>query len=165
MTTHRAIFIHGDVAGLNILVTRASGRVEYYAAQLAKPVGASVIATASSEARWQIARQTGAGVVLNYRTDDLVAAITEFTQGKGVDRIIEVEFGVNSRRQRGGAEKWRDNFDLFIISGNTTDHPVLCADVQKHFGQPDFGLQHTEQCKTAGYTGHQSCSCQKSITP
>lgn len=96
MTAHRAVFIQGDVDGLNILVTGASGRVGYYAAQLAKLAGARVIATAGSEARCQVARQTGADEVLNYRTDDLPAAIAEFTGGKGVNRIVEVEFGVNA---------------------------------------------------------------------
>ena len=96
MTAHRAVFIQGDVCRLNILVTGASGRVGYYAAQLAKAAGARVIATAGSDARCQVARQTGADEVLNYRSDDLVSAIAEFTEGKGVDRIVEVEFGVNA---------------------------------------------------------------------
>ncbi|WP_424947038.1 NADPH:quinone reductase [Candidatus Spongiihabitans sp.] len=96
MTAHRAVFIQGDVSGLNILVTGASGRVGYYAAQLAKAAGARVIATAGSAARVKVARQTGADEVLNYRADDLAGAIAEFTSGKGVDRIVEVEFGVNA---------------------------------------------------------------------
>ena len=95
MTAHRAVFTHGDVAGLDILVTGASGRVGYYAAQLAKSSGARVIATAGSVARCEVARQTGADEVLNYRCDDLVATIAELTEGKGVDRIVEVEFGAN----------------------------------------------------------------------
>lgn len=95
MTAHRAVFMHGDVSGLNILVTGASGRVGYYAAQLAKLAGARVIATAGSDPRCEVARQTGADEVLNYKTDDLVSRITELTDGQGVDRIVEVEFGMN----------------------------------------------------------------------
>lgn len=96
MTAHRAVFIQGDVDRQTILVTGASGRVGYYAAQLAKHAGARVIATAGSDARCQMARQTGADEVLNYRSDDLVAAIAELTDGNGVDRIVDVEFGVNA---------------------------------------------------------------------
>ncbi len=95
MTAHRAVFIHGDVARLDLLITGASGRVGYYAAQWAKAAGARVIATAGSDARCEVARQTGADAVLNYRTDNLVEAIADFTHGKGVDRIVEVEFGAN----------------------------------------------------------------------
>jgi NADPH:quinone reductase-like Zn-dependent oxidoreductase len=33
--------------------------------------------------------------VLNYAEDDLVTAISDLTNGEGVDRIVDVEFGVN----------------------------------------------------------------------
>ncbi len=96
MTAHRAVFIHGDVAGKIILVTGASGRVGYYATQFAKSAGATVIATAGSEGRCDAATKAGADKVLNYRSVDLVAEIDDFTEGQGVDHIIDVEFGVNA---------------------------------------------------------------------
>jgi NADPH2:quinone reductase len=42
-----------------------------------------------------MARAAGADLVLNYRTDDLDAHVSEATAGQGVDRIIEVDFGTN----------------------------------------------------------------------
>jgi NADPH:quinone reductase len=42
-----------------------------------------------------LAREAGADIVLNYRTDDLSSAISEATQGKGVDRIVEVDLAAN----------------------------------------------------------------------
>lgn len=96
MTAHRSVFIHGPVRGLTLLVTGASGRVGYYAAQLAKSAGARVIATAGSDARCAIARQSGADEVLNYRCDDLAGAVNDLTNGAGVDHIVDVEFGVNA---------------------------------------------------------------------
>ncbi|MBX2867186.1 MAG: NADPH:quinone reductase [Acidiferrobacterales bacterium] len=95
MTAHRCVFADGDVAGKTVLVTGASGRVGYYAAQWAKQAGANVIATAGSESRCDQATQTGADHVLNYRETDLVSAIKDITNGIGVDRIVDVEFGRN----------------------------------------------------------------------
>ncbi len=95
MTAHRCVFADGDVAGQTILVSGASGRVGFYAAQLAKIKGARVIGTAGSAQRCRIAEQTGCDLVLNYREDDLIESIKKFTGGDGVQRIIEVEFGAN----------------------------------------------------------------------
>jgi NADPH2:quinone reductase len=95
MTAHRAVSIHGDVAGQTLLVTGASGRVGFYAAQWARQFGAIVIATAGSESRCEVARRTAADLVLNYNNEDLVEAIDEQTKGMGVDGVIDVEFGVN----------------------------------------------------------------------
>jgi NADPH2:quinone reductase len=96
MTAHRAVSILGDVAGQTLLVTGASGRVGFYAAQWARLFGATVIATAGSESRCEAARQTAADRVLNYNNEDLVEVINEHTRGQGVDGVIDVEFGVNA---------------------------------------------------------------------
>ncbi len=94
MTAHRCVFADGDVGGQTILVSGASGRVGFYAAQLAKLAGARVIGTAGSEARCRIAEQAGCDLVLNYHQDDLIESIKKFTGG--VERIIDVEFGINA---------------------------------------------------------------------
>lgn len=95
MTAHRCVFADGDVKDKTVLVTGASGRVGYYAAQWACLAGATVIATAGSKSRCEQARQTGAQHVLNYRSEDLVSTINDITHGGGVDRVVDVEFGVN----------------------------------------------------------------------
>ncbi len=95
MTAHRCVFADGRIAGKTVLVTGASGRVGYYAAQWAKWAGARVIATAGSAARCHIAQQSGADAVLDYRSENLAAQIMDASQGKGVDRVVDVEFGRN----------------------------------------------------------------------
>ena len=40
-------------------------------------------------------REAGADVIVNYRKDNLLEAVREFTDGVGVNRIIDVEFGAN----------------------------------------------------------------------
>ena len=95
MTAHRCVFSGGDVSDKTILVTGASGRVGFYAAQWAKRAGATVIATAGSEHRLLEAKLTGADHVLDYTREDLESAILDITRGQGVDRVVDVEFGIN----------------------------------------------------------------------
>lgn len=94
-TAHRCVFADGPVAGQTILVTGGAGAVGHYAIQFAKRGGARVITTVSGEAKAAHAKAAGADHVINYRTQDVVAAVKEVTQGQGVDRIVEVEFGAN----------------------------------------------------------------------
>lgn len=95
MTAHRCVFADGSVAGHTILVTGAAGRVGYYAVQWAKADGARVIATIGREEGVDDVREAGADVIVNYRKDNLIEAVRKFTDGVGVNRIIDVEFGTN----------------------------------------------------------------------
>lgn len=95
LTAHRAVFCDGSVTGQTVLVTGAAGAVATYAAQLARWDGAEVIATISSPEKAAHARALGIAHVLDYRHDDVVARTLEITGGRGVDRIIEVDFGAN----------------------------------------------------------------------
>jgi NADPH2:quinone reductase len=54
-----------------------------------------VIATASSAAKAEQARAAGADLVINYKTEDVVAKTMAFTDRRGVDRVAEVDFGGN----------------------------------------------------------------------
>jgi NADPH2:quinone reductase len=94
-TAHHAVFADGRVVGKTVLVTGGAGAVGHYAVQLAKWGGARVIATVSGDAKAAHARAGGADVVINYRTEDVAAAVMDATNGAGVDRIVEVEFGGN----------------------------------------------------------------------
>jgi NADPH2:quinone reductase len=95
MTAHRCVFADGSVAGQTILVTGGAGAVGHYAIQLAKWGGARVIATVSSALKAEHARAAGADVVINYKTEDVMARILDVTGGAGVERIVDVDFGAN----------------------------------------------------------------------
>jgi len=94
MTAYCAVFAFGPVAGKTVLVTGGAGAVGNYAVQLAAWGGARVIATASGE-KAEDARSAGADLVLDHRVDDLRARIAEATSGRGVDHVVEVDFGGN----------------------------------------------------------------------
>ena len=95
MTAWCGVFGDGPVAGQTILVTGGAGAVGHYAVQFAKWGGARVIATISSAFKAEQARLAGADLVIDYKTDDVVAKAMAFTEGRGVDRVVDVDFGGN----------------------------------------------------------------------
>lgn len=76
-------------AGETVLVQGGAGGVGLAAIQLAKRAGATVIATASSDAKLERLRAFGLDHGINYRTRDLVAAVHEVTDGRGVDLVVD----------------------------------------------------------------------------
>ena len=95
MTAHRCVFADGDVRDQRVLVTGGAGRVGYYAIQLARWAGATVIATASNAEDEAICRAMGAEHVVNHRLPGWGQAVVERLEGDKVDRVIDVEFGEN----------------------------------------------------------------------
>jgi NADPH:quinone reductase len=95
LTAYGAVFADGSVTGQTVLVTGGAGSVGRYAVQLAKLAGAHVIATVSTDEKADSARAAGADKIINYKTTDVADQILEITDGRGVDRVVEVEFGGN----------------------------------------------------------------------
>ena len=96
LTAYRAVTFDGGVADKSVLVAGGAGAVGHYAVQLARIKGArQIIATVSGPEKAALAREAGADIVMNYRTDDLPFAIADATHGQGVDRIVEVDLAAN----------------------------------------------------------------------
>src|SRR5665213_36744 len=95
MTAWCGLFGDGPIAGQTVLVTGGAGAVGHYAVQLAKWGGARVIATVSSSFKAEQARIAGADLVIDYKTEDVAARALAFTGGRGVDRLVDVDFGGN----------------------------------------------------------------------
>ena len=72
-------------AGSVVLAQAAGGGVGQLVARMAKLRGATVIGTAGSPAKAEIARAAGCDHVIAYRDTDVAAAIREITGGRGVD--------------------------------------------------------------------------------
>ena len=84
------------VTGNSVLVTGGAGAVGHYAIQFAKLGGAErVIATVSSDAKGAIAIAAGAHAFVNYKTEDVGQRCLALTDGRGVDRIIEMDLAAN----------------------------------------------------------------------
>jgi NADPH2:quinone reductase len=97
MTAHYALFSDGPIRGKTVLVTGGAGAVGFYAIQLAKWGGAKlVITTVSRDEQAKQAGLAGADVVINRKSEDVVARIRAATgKDTGIDRIVEVDFGAN----------------------------------------------------------------------
>ena len=94
-TAYYGIFANGSIENKTLMVTGGAGAVGFYGIQLAKWAGANVISTVSSEKKAKIAKDAGADLILNYKEDDIVNSVLDYTKGDGVDRVLEVEFGGN----------------------------------------------------------------------
>ena len=80
---------HEVKAGDRLLIHAAAGGTGQILVQWAKSKGAVVIATAGSDEKCAFARTLGADLAINYRDQDFVAAVKEFTGGKGVDVVYD----------------------------------------------------------------------------
>jgi NADPH2:quinone reductase len=78
----------GLQAGEWLLVHGAAGGVGLSAVQIGKALGARVIATAGSPAKLDIARQSGADVLIDYRTEDWIERVKKET-GEGADVVYD----------------------------------------------------------------------------
>jgi len=72
-----------------VAVLGASGGAGLAAVEVAKRLGAKVIAVASSSEKLDICRQHGADQLLNYTTTDLKQGLRDLTGGRGVDVIYD----------------------------------------------------------------------------
>ena len=75
--------------GETALIQAAGSGVGVAGVQIAKHVGARVIATAGSDEKLARARELGADEAINYRTTDFAEAVTAITGGRGVDVVLE----------------------------------------------------------------------------
>jgi putative PIG3 family NAD(P)H quinone oxidoreductase len=81
------------VAGLRpdetLLVHGGAGGIGTFAIQLASALGARVITTAGSTEKLALCTDLGADVTINYRDQDFVEVVTESTDGRGADVILD----------------------------------------------------------------------------
>ena len=79
--------------GETLLVQGGTSGIGVTAIQMAKALGATVIATAGSDAKCQACLDLGADHAINYRTTDFAEAARQFTAGRGVDVILDMVAG------------------------------------------------------------------------
>lgn len=72
-----------------MLFHAAAGGVGLIACQWARHIGATLIATAGSPEKLELARAHGATHLINYRTEDFVARVKEITGGAGCDVVYD----------------------------------------------------------------------------
>ncbi|NQW73738.1 MAG: NADPH:quinone oxidoreductase family protein [Actinobacteria bacterium] len=75
--------------GETLLVHAAAGGVGSAAVQLGKAAGARVIGVVGGPDKAQVARALGADLVIDRLSEDFVAAVKEFTDGRGADVVFD----------------------------------------------------------------------------
>jgi NADPH:quinone reductase-like Zn-dependent oxidoreductase len=89
-TAWHALFTTGELRlGETVLIHAAASGVSTAAIQLAKRAGATVIATASSQAKLDVAAKLGADVGVVNRDDGWVDKVRAATDGRGVDMVFD----------------------------------------------------------------------------
>ncbi len=90
MTAWHALAVRAALRpGETILVHAAGSGVGVAAVQIARLLGARVIATAGSDAKLEKARALGADEVINYESQDFLAEVKRLTGKQGVDVVFE----------------------------------------------------------------------------
>lgn len=80
LKTGEIVFVNGGTGGVGAMVV-----------QMAKAVGAKAITTVGSAEKAQLVQSWGGDRVLNYKTDDVVAGIKDFTKGQGLNVWYETQ--------------------------------------------------------------------------
>ena len=90
LTAWRMLVVRAQVkVGEDVLVWAAGSGVGMAAIQIAKLMGARVIATAGSGKKLELARSLGADEVVDHYKGDVVAEVKRFTSKKGAEIVIE----------------------------------------------------------------------------
>ena len=119
-----------------------TGGVSIFALQIAKAMGASVIATSSSDGKLERARELGADHVINYKAEpDWGEAVKAFTGGRGVDHVVEV----------GGPGTLAQS----IAAGRIGGHIALIGVLTGRAGEVPIALMMAKQVRLQGLiVGH-----------
>lgn len=81
--------VHRVEQGDTVLIHAGAGGIGQLLIQWARHLGATVIATASSDAKARIAEAAGAHRVVVYSREDFVEAVMRITAGRGVDVVYD----------------------------------------------------------------------------
>jgi NADPH:quinone reductase-like Zn-dependent oxidoreductase len=91
LTAWRALVVDGGLRAGECVLVLGTGGVSIFALQLARAMGATVIATSSSDEKLERVRALGAAHTINYKTTpEWGKRVLELTAGRGVDHVVEV---------------------------------------------------------------------------
>lgn len=126
-TSYHALKQSADLQpGETVLVLGAAGGVGITAVEIAKTMGATVIAAASSQEKLDFARSAGADQTINYSEAPLKEAVKELTEGNGVDVVYD-PVGGDLAEQAFRATAWHGRY--LVIGFASGDIPQFPANI------------------------------------
>ncbi len=94
LTAWFSLVTYGKLKAGETVVVQGTGGVSIFGIQIAKALGAKVIATTSSDQKGEKARELGAQEIINYVTKkEWASEVTRLTNGQGADHLLEVVGG------------------------------------------------------------------------
>jgi len=129
LTAWRMVVTRAQVrAGETVLVWGIGGGVSLAAMRIAKLCGARVIVTSSNDAKLAAAKQLGADVTYNHKTQKVAQEIRALTNKRGVDVVIE----------NVGAATWDDSLRSLrrggrLVTCGATSGPQVGLDLRRLF--------------------------------
>jgi len=127
MTVWLNLFQRGKlVAGESVLIHGGASGIGTTATMLAKAFGAAkIITTGGSQAHREASLALGADLAINYREEDFVAETKRFTDGRGVDVILDIIAGDYVARNYDAAAMDGRILQVGMINGPAKDLNVL----------------------------------------
>ncbi len=139
LTAYLNLFEMGELKpGQTVLVHAGGSGVGTAAIQLAREAGATVFVTASSTEKLQRCRELGATGLINYKTEKFAHKVKEFTNGRGVDLILDFI----------GADYFADNLASLALYGKLT----LIGQLSGNKAELDLGLVMRQRLRITGTT-------------
>jgi NADPH:quinone reductase len=137
-TAYHALVTLGNVAPNEwVLVTAAAGGVGLMAVQIAKIMGAKVVAAAGSKEKCELTQSYGADLAINYREQDWPERVRDATEGLGANLIIE---SVGGDIASGCVACWAPGGRM-VIYGKASGKPAVVSGDDLLFGnRAVFGL-------------------------
>jgi putative PIG3 family NAD(P)H quinone oxidoreductase len=90
LTAFSNLFLEGDLqSGETVMIHAGGSGVGTAGTQMAREAGATVYVTAGAEAKLAKCRELGAGLAVNYKTQDFFDEVMAATEGRGVDLILD----------------------------------------------------------------------------
>lgn len=98
-TVTQTLVMRAELApGMIVLVHGASGGIGGAAVQIATLLGARAIGVVSSPAKADYVSRLGAVATIDHTQDDIVAKTLELTDGRGVDRVLDIIGGAMTEK-------------------------------------------------------------------
>jgi NADPH2:quinone reductase len=132
-------------AGETLLVHAAAGGVGSAAVQLGKAAGATVIGVVGGAEKAAVARALGCDLVVDRRTENVVAAVKEATGGRGADVIYD-PVGGTAYEQSAKLAAFEGRIVVVGFAGGTIPAPALNHALVKNYAilGLHWGLYHTK---------------------
>jgi len=89
VTAWRALVVEGRLKAGDVVLTQGAGGVSVFALQIAKAMGATVVATSSSDEKLERLKTLGADMLINYKKEPNWGVKARALTG-GVDHVVEI---------------------------------------------------------------------------